>query len=262
MAGDRRLVTLRRLLGQTRRYRPSVEALFLLSLLASPLELLTPLPLKIVVDSAIGSHPLPRLVDRVPEAVSRSPAALASFAVVLLVAVVLVSRLLALWRTLLRARLTGRLILDFRGRLFRQVRRVSGASFSLSSIQHDVPAIPRVLTESFIPLIVSAVTLLGMIYVTDRIDRQLALIALGISPGLFVTSSAFRGRLRLGRTCIAPRGAGCGLGGRPFTGWLIRTRPGQLRRTATAPPATTRPRCAVLRRRGNCRRVFRSDCLG
>ena len=196
MAGDRRLVTLRRLLGQTRRYRPSVEALFLLSLLASPLELLTPLPLKIVVDSAIGSHPLPRLVDRVPEAVSRSPAALASFAVVLLVAVVLVSRLLALWRTLLRARLTGRLILDFRGRLFRQVRRVSGASFSLSSIQHDVPAIPRVLTESFIPLIVSAVTLLGMIYVTDRIDRPLALIALGISPGLFVTSRAFRGRLR------------------------------------------------------------------
>src|SRR5439155_8143703 len=73
---------------------------------------------------------------------------------------------------------------------------------------------------------------------------------------------AFCARLSLGCTSLARRGVWFGLGGLPLSGLLIRTRPGQLRRTATAPPATTRPRCAVLRRRGNCRRVFRSDCLG
>src|SRR5206468_3958962 len=51
------VVLFRRLLGQARPYWPHVGALFLLGLLASPLSLLTPLPLKIAVDSVIGSHP-------------------------------------------------------------------------------------------------------------------------------------------------------------------------------------------------------------
>src|SRR5207249_4335833 len=50
------VVLFRRLLSQARPYWPHVAALFLLSLLSSPLSLLTPLPLKIAVDSVIGSH--------------------------------------------------------------------------------------------------------------------------------------------------------------------------------------------------------------
>ena len=73
---------------------------------------------------------------------------------------------------------------------------------------------------------------------------------------------AFCARLSLGRTSLAQRGVGCGLGGLPLSGLLIRTRPGQLRRTATAPPATTGTQCAVRRRGGTCRRVFQSDRLG
>ncbi len=49
----------RRLLRQARPYWPYIGGIFLLSLLSSPLSLLTPLPLKIAVDSVIGSHPLP-----------------------------------------------------------------------------------------------------------------------------------------------------------------------------------------------------------
>src|SRR5207249_10679793 len=40
-----------------------VAVLFLVSLLASPLALLAPLPLKIAVDSVLGSRPLPGLLD-------------------------------------------------------------------------------------------------------------------------------------------------------------------------------------------------------
>src|SRR5213592_4200770 len=69
------VVLFRRLFSQARPYWPHVVALFLLSLLSSPLSLLTPLPLKIAVDSVIGSHPLPHAIaSLVPEAITHSPA--------------------------------------------------------------------------------------------------------------------------------------------------------------------------------------------
>src|SRR5947208_9396174 len=73
MAGSTDVGLLRRLLGQAQPYWPHVGALLLLSLLASPLSLLAPLPLKLAVDNVIGSHPLPPFVaPLVPEAIARS----------------------------------------------------------------------------------------------------------------------------------------------------------------------------------------------
>src|SRR5206468_2977360 len=55
----------RRLFLQARPYWLHIAGIFLLSLLDGPLGLVAPLPLKIAVDSGIGSHPLPRVLDRV-----------------------------------------------------------------------------------------------------------------------------------------------------------------------------------------------------
>src|SRR5436190_21994302 len=49
----------RRLARQARIAWRSIAALFLVGLLATPLALLTPLPLKIAVDSVLGARPLP-----------------------------------------------------------------------------------------------------------------------------------------------------------------------------------------------------------
>src|SRR5213594_2478219 len=197
-------VLFRRLLSQARPYWPHVAALFLLSLLSSPLSLLTPLPLKIAVDSVIGSHPLPHVIaPLVPEAIAHSPGALLAFAIGLLVAVALLCQLQGLTNTLLQAYVKEKLVQNFRARLFRHVQRLSlayhdaiGTSDSTYRIQHDATAIQYVLIESVIPFISATVTLVGMIYVMARIDWQLALIALAISPGLVVTGRIFRRRLR------------------------------------------------------------------
>src|SRR5436190_4821874 len=202
MTGD--VVLFRRLLSQARPYWPHVVALFLLSLLSSPLSLLTPLPLKIAVDSVIGSHPLPHAIaPLVPEAITRSLGALLAFAIGLLVAVALLRQLQGLTNTLLQAYVKEKLVQNFRARLFRHVQRLSlayhdarGTSDSTYRIQHDATAIQYVLIESVIPFISATVTLVGMIYVMTRIDWQLALIALAISPGLVVTGRIFRRHLR------------------------------------------------------------------
>src|SRR5881409_3789263 len=193
-----------RLAQQARPYWPHLTGIFLLSLLSSPLSLLGPLPLKIAVDSVIGSHPLPHAIaSLVPEAIAHSPAVLLAIAVGLLVTVALLRQLQGLTNTLLQAYVKEKLVQNFRARLFRHVQRLSlayhearGTSDSTYRIQHDATAIQYVLIASVIPFISATVTLVAMIYVMTRIDWQLALIALAISPGLVVTGRIFRRRLR------------------------------------------------------------------
>src|SRR3989475_6988670 len=68
------LALYRRLLRQARPYWLHLAGLFGIGLLASPLALLDPVPLKIVFDSVLGSHPLPAYVRAVlPSAVLGSP---------------------------------------------------------------------------------------------------------------------------------------------------------------------------------------------
>src|SRR5438445_7200 len=198
------VVLFRRLLSQARPYWPHVVALFLLSLLSSPLSLLAPLPLKIAVDSVIGLHPLPHAIaPLVPEAIAHSPAVLLAIAVGLLVTVALLRQLQGLTNTLLQAYVKEKLVQNFRARLFRHVQRLSLAyhdaratSDSTYRIQHDATAIQYVLIERVIPFISATVPPVGTIYVMTRIDWQLALIALAISPGLVVTGRIFRRHLR------------------------------------------------------------------
>src|SRR5207249_9049935 len=62
LAKSRDLVLYRRLLRLAKPFWLHIATFGLLSLLATPLALLAPLPLKIALDSAIGSRPLPRLL--------------------------------------------------------------------------------------------------------------------------------------------------------------------------------------------------------
>src|SRR5439155_26590222 len=87
--------------------------------------------------------------------------------------------------------------------LFRHVQRLSlsyhdatGTSDSTYRIQYDAMSIQYIAIDGVIPFISAALTLAGMIYVTARIDRQLALVALAVSPVLFVVSRAYSPRLR------------------------------------------------------------------
>ncbi|OLE13980.1 MAG: hypothetical protein AUI36_39440 [Cyanobacteria bacterium 13_1_40CM_2_61_4] len=63
----------RRLFGQARPYWLHFAALFTLGLLASPIALLNPVPLRIVVDSVLGGRPLPAFLQTVLPAVSSPP---------------------------------------------------------------------------------------------------------------------------------------------------------------------------------------------
>ncbi len=194
----------RRLLRQAKPCWPHLAGIFLLSLLSIPLQLLTPLPLKIAVDSVIGSHAVPRFIQAVlPAPFTKSETAILGLAVGLVVAIAALSRLLGLGSWFLQTYTREKLILDFRSQLFRHVQRLSlsyhdtrGTTDSTYRIQYDAPSIAWVLVEGIPPLLVSGLTLLGMFTVVGRIDWQLAIVALAVSPALFALARALSRRLR------------------------------------------------------------------
>lgn len=206
LSANRDIALYLRLFRWARPYWAHLVGLFLLGLLATPLALLTPLPLKIALDSGLASKPLPHLIRLfVPAGFSLSPSSALLFAVGLLIAVTILSQIQTLALALLKTYTGEKLLLEFRSGLFGQMQRLSlsyhdvkGTAESLYNVQYDAAAVQTIVAERFIPLISSAFTLLGMLYVTLKIDWQLALVALVISPILFLISKVYRRRLRRG----------------------------------------------------------------
>lgn len=194
----------RRLLIQARPYWPHIGSLLLLSLLSSPIALLTPVPLKIAVDSVGGSHPLPAfLAGLVPQSITHSETGMLVLAASLFVVIAVLGQLQSLSSSVLSTYTGEQLVLSFRTQLFRHMQHLSlsyhdatGTSDSVYRIQYDAPSIQSIAIQGVIPFISSVFTLGGMIYVTLRLDWQLALVALAVSPALFLLTRIYNQRLR------------------------------------------------------------------
>ena len=109
----------KRLISEARPYWLHIVGFSGVSLLATPIALLKPVPLKIAVDSAIDSQPLPGFLDVVlPATVTGSPIGVAIFAAVSFVAITLLNQLQVLGSTMLRTYTGEKLVFGFRTLLF------------------------------------------------------------------------------------------------------------------------------------------------
>ena len=198
------LVLIKRLLLQARPFWLHIIGIFMLSLIATPLALMTPVPIKIVVDNVVGAEPLPKsLAWLLAGGFDESKRALLILAVSMLVFITLLTHLQELGTLLLRTYSGEKLVLDFRGKLFRHLQRLSlaysdmrGTPDSSYRVQYDAASIQYIAIDGIIPFITSAFTIISMVYVTARIDWQLALVALTIAPILFIITQSYRRKLR------------------------------------------------------------------
>jgi len=194
----------RRLLHQVWPYWPYIVGIFLLDLVATPLALLGPVPLKIAVDTVVGSQPLPSLLRALlPDPATHSKLLLLGVAAGLLVFVVFLTHLQALGSYVLRTHTGEWLTLHFRGLLFRHVQRLAfafhdarGTADTIYRIQYDAPSVQWLTIHGAIPLLTSAITLLSMLYVTACLDWQLALVAMSIIPFLMAIPKIYDCRMR------------------------------------------------------------------
>jgi ATP-binding cassette, subfamily B, bacterial len=181
-----------RVLSESRKSSGPLLLIASLSLLSLPLTLLYPLPLRLVVDNVLSHRPLPPFLANIFPLHS---AEFVAIALVLGIAVVVNLQGLASWW--LQTYVGEKLVWDFRAKLLNHVQRLPlsfhdryGATDSVYRIQHDAPAVQYVVIQGLIPLCTSVFTLVGMIFVTIRIDTSLALVALGITPILLILTIA------------------------------------------------------------------------
>jgi ABC-type multidrug transport system fused ATPase/permease subunit len=153
------------------------------------LGLLLPWPLKIVVDSVLGSRPLPAfLIDRfggVDRFTMLTIAVLAGLTFTLLV------NALAVAMSYVNTRLEQGIILDFRSDLFHHAERLSVAYRDqvntgrlIYAINFESIAAGR-LVMALQPLAQGVLTVIGMVWITFRIDHLLALLAVIVVPVLY-----------------------------------------------------------------------------
>jgi ATP-binding cassette subfamily B protein len=195
---------LRRVVREAAAYRWYVAAIFLLGLLAAPITLLTPLPLKIAVDNVLGSQPLPGAFEAVlPDAWTASKHAILMTAVGLVVFFTLLNQLQWAVSWLLSTYTGEKLVLGFRSRLFQHVQRLSlayhdanGSTDATYRVQYDAPAVQWIVIDSLIPLITSALKLAGMITVMFLLDPAVAGLALLVAPVLYGLTRYYRQHLR------------------------------------------------------------------
>jgi len=198
------LALFRRLLLEVRPYLPHMGLLLLVGLLATPLTLVTPLPLKIAVDTVLGSHPLPGPVRAaLPRGMAPTQGQCLAIAVGLLVATALLKQGQDLANNLLKKYVVERMTLDLRARVFRHAHRLSftyhdrqGTADAAYRIQQDVPDAQSIVVESVFPSITAFITLVSMFLVTAKMDWQLAVVALSITPILFFVNRHYRRQFR------------------------------------------------------------------
>jgi ATP-binding cassette subfamily B protein len=200
------LQLLGRLIRDARPFWPHLGVIFFLSLLAVPISLLLPVPLKLVVDSVLGSHPLPApLAALLPRGAAGSPAAMLLAAAGLLVAVSLLQHLQGFASWILESYTGEKLVLRSRSHLFQHAQRLSlcyhdriGTTDSLYRIHDDTVPTQFITVSGIVPLLSSACVLVGLLGVTAWIDSELALIALVVVPVLAVLTEYYRRGVRAG----------------------------------------------------------------
>src|SRR6266566_1329298 len=179
-----------------RPYLWPLVVLLIVSLLAVPMTLIFPLPIKLLVDSVLGSQPLPvYLTIFVGSQVSKTLALWLAISILMATAVLTyLQNLVNVWYS---NKVGNRMTLDVRARLFRQMQRLSvayhdtmGAADSAYRTLNDAPML-----RSFG---IDSLTLGAMILVMVFLDWELALIALLVSPLMFLLTFVFRPRIRAG----------------------------------------------------------------
>jgi ATP-binding cassette, subfamily B, bacterial len=187
----------RRLWEDVRPHRGPLLGLFLLGLAATPVTLLAPLPLKIVVDSVIGSHPPPGFVP------GTSSEGILVGAVLLSVGVAGLTQLLSAGYDVLRISTGEQLTFAQRARLFARLQRLSlgyhdtrGTADSVYRVQYDALAAQYIVVDRLMSFLTAGITVVAMLYVTGRIDVPLGAVAAAVAPVMFAATWLARPRLR------------------------------------------------------------------
>jgi ATP-binding cassette subfamily B protein len=184
----------KRILLNARSYWGYLIAIFLLNLLATPIALLKPYALKLIIDNGFSSQPLPGFI-RVffPGDFVFNFNTVIIIAAIFAILVALIDNINGFISWVLGTFTGEKLVLNFRTILFNHIQRLSlayhdtkGASDSLYRIQWDTVSVRAFILSQLPSLVSSFITLISMVIVMFVINIDFAIIALCVLPPLFI----------------------------------------------------------------------------
>ena len=167
-------------------------------------DLLEPWPLKIIVDNLLQSKPLPHWLENVVSHMAgHDKLAILNFAV-LAVAVIAVTGAFGSYTEKYLTTSVGQWVMhDMRRTLYQHIHHLSLAEHDekrtgdlISRVTSDIESIQDFITSALLGMLVSTLTLLGMVSVMFYINWRFTLIALSIVPVLSVVVYFFTKRIK------------------------------------------------------------------
>jgi ATP-binding cassette subfamily B protein len=191
-----------RVLRYLRPYWPSALASVTATVAVALIALLGPWPLKILFDSVLSDHPLPGPVQGLLAPLAQDKVALLLVVVAGGFGLTVLGNGLKVFNSFVETRLSQGMVLDFRSDLFRHAQRLSlayhdrrrsGALIYAINFQANSAA---GLVMALLPLAQSALTLVGMFWITFTIDPALALLSLTVVPFLYLAVGHYVSRIQ------------------------------------------------------------------
>ena len=162
--------------------------------LGTLLSLIAPWPLAILVDCVLGDKPIPSILGPLAEVDTYTLLVIAVVAGFLITAA---EQGITVLDDYVSTKLEQKMVLDFRSDLFQHAQRLSltfhdenATGGLMYRINNQADAMGSI-TTSIAPLLQALLTLVGMLYITFRIDLQLALLSLTVVPLIYYSAGYY-----------------------------------------------------------------------
>jgi ABC-type multidrug transport system fused ATPase/permease subunit len=180
-----------RILRYLRPYRKLALSSVIITIASATASLLTPWPLKLLVDNVLGSQPIPPILAGLSPAGGGDRTVLLALVVFGGLFVAFMVNVLDVLENYVNTKLSLGMGLDFRGDLFQHAQRLSmsyhdqrRSGMLMYMINYQCGAGPG-LIMAVPPLAQSALTLAGMFWITLLMDARLALLSMTVVPLLY-----------------------------------------------------------------------------
>ncbi|GEM_PF-3482930 len=187
------------------KYWRSITIALIAMLVQSVTNLLEPWPLKFIIDSVLGPHPLPGWLKPITDIFSTDePYAILHFSILAAVAIATFSAISSYIGSFLTKSIGIWFARDIRQMLFHHLEHLSLAEYDrqstgtlLSTLTTDVNAVQAFIANALLGIVTDLLTIIGMTAVMLYLDWEFTLIALIVAPFTVVYVSRLMAAVKL-----------------------------------------------------------------
>ncbi|MGH9746034.1 MAG: ABC transporter ATP-binding protein [Candidatus Acidiferrales bacterium] len=184
-----------------RPYRLALSVVLVAMLVQTAAALAAPWPLKVILDSVVGTHPLPHWMEHTlgPLLAGRGPMRIATLAAAALVLIAVIGAIASYIQNYYTESAGQWIAHDLRMRTYHHLQRLSLTYYDshqtgsmLSTITDDVDTIQQFASSATLGIAVDLLTIVCMVGLMFWLNWDFALIALGLTPFLLLFVSRFK----------------------------------------------------------------------